>query len=110
MELYIGGVAQGKLEYVKKIHPQEENLIVNKFHLWVRNEMEQGHDVLEALEKFINDNPKAIIISDEIGNGIVPMEDFEREYREIVGRALCQIAEKAERVERVICGLGQRLK
>ncbi len=55
-------------------------------------------------------NDNCIIISDEIGNGIVPVEAFEREYRERTGRILIQLAQKAEEVERVICGIGQKIK
>ena len=54
--------------------------------------------------------PECFIISDEIGNGIVPMDAFEREYRERTGRILVDLANKAEEVERVICGLGQKIK
>ena len=41
---------------------------------------------------------------------IVPLDSFEREYRERLGRLLCEIAAKAERVERIVCGIGQRIK
>lgn len=51
-----------------------------------------------------------IIICDEVGNGIVPASPAEREYRERVGRILITLAQKAEEVERVICGIGQKLK
>ena len=51
-----------------------------------------------------------IIICDEIGNGIVPIDPFEREYRERVGRILVQLAKRAEEVERIICGIGQKIK
>ena len=51
-----------------------------------------------------------IIISDEIGNGIVPTDSFEREYRERVGRILVQLADRAKEVERVLCKIGQKIK
>ena len=34
----------------------------------------------------------------------------EREYRERVGRLLIRLAEEAETVERIICGMGQKIK
>ena len=49
-------------------------------------------------------------LGDEIGNGIVPMEHEEREYRELTGRLLCELANKADRVERIVCGIGERIK
>ena len=50
-------------------------------------------------------------ISESTGvNGIVPMDALERDYRERTGRLQIRIAEKAERVERIVCGISQRLK
>ncbi len=55
-------------------------------------------------------NPDRILVTDEIGYGIVPIDPFEREYREETGRICCLLAEKSEEVWRVCCGLGTRLK
>lgn len=127
MELYIGGCAQGKLNYVLKQtgigrdkvidaavisenEIGEEVRIINHFHMLIRNLLRQGKDP-EVLAKAITaKNSKLIIISDEVGNGIVPMEAEEREYRERLGRILCGLAEEAVKVERIICGIGQRIK
>lgn len=126
MELYIGGYAQGKLQYVSNKYgipaerisdgavedyrKMEGRVIYDHFHLWVRRLMEQGVDVEAALEELLAAQPDAVIISDEIGCGIVPMDAFEREYREKTGRLLCAIAARADRVERIVCGIGQQIK
>ena len=62
------------------------------------------------MASFLERHPDCIIISDEIGNGIVPLDGFEREYRERTGRMLVELADRAEEVIRVICGIGQRIK
>ena len=59
---------------------------------------------------YLEKHPDTVIICDEVGSGIVPLDSFEREYRERLGRLLCEIAAKAERVERIVCGIGQRIK
>lgn len=132
MQLYIGGFAQGKLSYVKgrlagkqievmdgaeltlgetwQRQEKEGELVFYHFHLWIRRLMEQGKDAEDMARKLIEEHPDIWIISDEVGNGIVPMEPFEREYRERLGRILIQIAADAGHVERVICGMGQTLK
>lgn len=126
MKLIIGGYAQGKLSYVMNQYVMQdcyvmegilempsvlhENVIVNHFHKWVRSCMENDMNPEQIIEKFMEQNPDCIIISDEVGNGIVPMEPFEREYRERVGRILIMLAKQADSVERVICGIGQRIK
>lgn len=123
MELYVGGACQGKLQYVLLKHPglTEEDvfdgaaglkngtvkdsagIILNHFHLLVRNLRDE--EIEELLE-----NRYRIIISDEVGSGVIPVDSVERQYRERTGRWLCTLASSAERVERVICGIGQRIK
>lgn len=130
MELYVGGLCQGKLDYVRTLHLEErlivlegeemnpsslvcekgERILVNHLHLWIRRMLEQGMDAWGAVEAIVSRHPDVIFLCDEIGNGIVPMEQFQREYREAVGRICVRLAAQAERVERVICGMGQRLK
>ena len=127
MKLVIGGYAQGKLKYVLQqyalseyrvydgiIPPEYEQcggvIIVNHFHQWVRDSLLKKdcpeREVLALLEHY----DRCVIISDEIGNGIVPVDPFEREYRERAGKILITIAERADEVERVICGIGQKIK
>lgn len=127
MKLVIGGYAQGKLNYILQKNcrenyivwdgtiladalPEGKTLIINHFHNWVKERILQGgfpeKEILAFLEKY----PDSIIISDEIGNGIVPIDAFEREYRERTGRMLVELAGRAKEVERVICGIGQKIK
>lgn len=67
-----------------------------------------------SADEIINDiyeaNPDIILICDEVGGGIVPLKKEDRIYREAVGRALCCAVNKSDRVERVMCGIGQCLK
>ena len=41
---------------------------------------------------------------------IVPLEAFDRRWREETGRALCILAQNSQRVVRVTCGIGQVIK
>ena len=132
MKLVIGGRAQGKLNYVLQ-HMTDENyqiydgvfpdegelfnltkknewLIVNHFHNWVNKELKENRNPEEELEAFLKKSVRFVIISDEIGNGIVPVDAFERDYRERTGRMLITLASQADEVVRVICGIGQKIK
>ena len=51
-----------------------------------------------------------IVISSETGGGIVPIDPAERKAREAAGRLSCLLAQRAETVVRVVCGLPQVLK
>lgn len=132
MKLVIGGRAQGKLNYVLQhmtdeiyqiydgVFPDEgelfnltkknEWLIVNHFHKWVNKELKENRNPEEEMEAFLKKGVRFVIISDEIGNGIVPVDAFERDYRERTGRMLITLASQADEVVRVICGIGQKIK
>ena len=51
-----------------------------------------------------------VIVGEEIGSGIVPMDAFQRKWREETGRIYCMLAAKASQVWRVVGGIGQRIK
>jgi adenosyl cobinamide kinase/adenosyl cobinamide phosphate guanylyltransferase len=51
-----------------------------------------------------------VIISAELGCGVVPADRFLREYREVSGRVNCYFAREARQVIRVICGVGTKIK
>ena len=61
-------------------------------------------EMLEALMEYDE------VTCDEVGCGVVPIDPFERLWREEVGRLCCDMAEDAETVVRVVCGIGQPLK
>ena len=122
--IIIGGAFQGKTQYATKIYPElgltdgincsldeiRNCVAINKFHSFTRRWLSEGRtkeELLKILEK--NENLQ-LLISDEIGYGLVPIDDFEREYREFHGRVMTELAERADRVERVVCGIPQRIK
>lgn len=109
MVLVIGGAYQGKVEYVKE-HYKDAPEIIPDLHIRIRDMMKEGIDSELEINKWIEGNSEIILISNEIGCGVVPMDAFEREYRELVGRILCNLANQAKEVVRVICGIGLKIK
>jgi dipeptidase D len=53
---------------------------------------------------------RAVVVCREVGCGVVPVEPAQRTRREAVGRLCCRLAARAERVERIFCGLPMVLK
>ena len=123
-QIIIGGAFQGKTHYATKTYPGLEltdgfncpldeigNCVaINKFHSFTRRWLLEGR-TKEALLTILGKNENIqLLISDEIGYGLVPIDDFEREYREFHGRVMTELAEQADCVERVVCGIPQRIK
>ena len=126
MRLIIGGACQGKRTYAAAQYglsredirdcsdfaPGDfaEKKCVCRFHLFLRNQMKSGGDVITVTSKIVQSSPGILILMDEIGCGVIPMEREERLWREETGRAGCYLAAHAESVERVVCGCGVRIK
>lgn len=129
MIFVIGGEYQGKLNYIltlKKFKKEdmvdgfcasekdlEKKPIIYNFHLLIKRLLKEDENV-EFVEGKIKDiiqkNPEVIIISNEIGYGVVPIDRFDRKYRELTGRISCELAKEAKEVHRVICGIGNIIK
>ena len=133
MQLVIGGTAQGKKDYVIRqlqsrglnyyvidekgiepddIPPDTQALVLDHLHLLIRRFGAEGP--ARAYLRQVMDLCKAsgielIIICDEVGNGVVPLEKEERDYRENVGRIVCSLAQEAASVRRIVCGFSQVL-
>ena len=85
-------------------------IIVNHLHKYIRKMMRDDKDPREEILGLPDKYDDVIIISDEVGNGIVPADPFEREYRDTTGRILIEVAKRADTVVRVICGIGRIIK
>ena len=51
-----------------------------------------------------------MLISTDVSQGIVPVDAVMRAFREMNGRLMLYLAEEAEQVVRVFCGIGRREK
>ncbi len=84
--------------------------IILKFHLWIRRLMKEETDPYVCVKELLLENPGVIITFDQIGCGVVPMDSFERKFRELAGRMGCLLAEQAEEVYLVNCGIAKKIK
>ena len=124
MRLIVGGQGQGKLAAllseqeipVEKIadgetctrREFEECLALNHLHWWIYREIRQekpAASILQELLEKTGQNSQTIFLCDEIGSGVVPVDPLERKWREDTGRICCELARRADRVDRVLCGL-----
>ena len=124
MKMIIGGAFQGKTLLANKIYPEivwanggdaDREMIASaqgilSFHEFIRKEMQTGNDVSELAERLIQVNPQVVLVSNEVGYGIVPIDAFDRAYREAVGRVCTKLAAYSTQVTRVVCGIGTVIK
>lgn len=128
MVLIIGGAYQGKLDYAKEeygltdsdVFTCEEGStavgfdekIVDHFERYVLALIKAGQVPERAVGMQIRANryKGRIIICDDISQGVVPMDKTERAWREGVGRTMVKVAQQADKVVRVFCGLPVVLK
>ncbi|NLG23903.1 MAG: adenosylcobinamide kinase [Clostridiales bacterium] len=116
MKLYVGGCCQGQAELAAAetglrpvdVTPEQAMTApaIDHFHLLMRRVSDERAFAQALIER----NPNAVIVSDEVGMGIVPIDPIDRRWREQVGRALCLLARHAESVTRAVCGIGVRIK
>lgn len=128
MTLIIGGKYQGKSAYAIQlcgadatiangaICTEQEYLnctILDNLHLHLARLLQKKFSlaqIMQQLQALCAQNPSICIICDEVGCGIVPMSTHDRLYRETVGRICCMLAQQAQQVIRVVCGLPIPLK
>ncbi|RKX31371.1 MAG: bifunctional adenosylcobinamide kinase/adenosylcobinamide-phosphate guanylyltransferase [Verrucomicrobia bacterium] len=91
-------------------------ILVDCLTLWIANEMDGAMDddilsrLMSGLEAMVRQGVSAVIVSNEVGMGIVPLGPENRRYRDLVGRANQLVAQKAQNVDFMAAGLVMRLK
>lgn len=82
--------------------------------LWLSNQMMAQRDVTEATTGFLQSietcRAPLIIVSNEVGQGIVPADAMSRRFREAQGRLNIALAARADLAVLVVAGLPLALK
>lgn len=126
MIMITGGVFGGKKDYAKKRFGFTDEEILNggscpfdnifsakciaDYQLIVKRLLEENADVRGFTERLCIENPNAVVIINEIGAGIIPLEKSDRIWREETGRSGCLIARNSSEVIRLACGIPTTIK
>lgn len=112
MILVIGGVAAGKRTYV------ERNLGISRQDI-AEAELD-GRPAVSGVQELLREMDgetllpklleKRVVICDEVGSGVIPLDAENRLWREAVGRLCCRLSDEAGAVVRVFCGIPTVLK
>ena len=113
MYLIIGGAYQGKLTWAVERFGLTPDALCDLAHGF-----QPGKRCYYHLEAFTRAEDSvspdlfpedAVVISREVGSGVVPMDAAERVWRERHGALLQQLSRRSETVIRFFCGLPQQL-
>ena len=113
MILMVGGAGQGMFPCAQALfgfRPEDAapgGPVWDSFHLAVRECLRRGEDTAALVEQAAQ---KELILCQEVGCGIVPLEPFERDWREQTGRICTRLAAASRKVYRVILGIGKEIK
>lgn len=126
MIMITGGAFSGKKDYAKKRFGFSDDDILNggncslnavfsakciaDYQLIVKRLLEENADVQTFTERLCRENPNAVVIINEIGAGIIPLEKSDRIWREETGRSGCLIARNSSEVIRLACGIPTTIK
>ncbi|MFI3226084.1 MAG: bifunctional adenosylcobinamide kinase/adenosylcobinamide-phosphate guanylyltransferase [Clostridia bacterium] len=100
-----GGMSQGKTTFAHNFNLE----IIDNLHIIIKNWLDNSENIEENIKNLLKKDD-IVIICQEIGCGIVPMDKNERVWREVTGRTACIIAKKAEKVFKLDCGIAIQIK
>lgn len=103
--LIMGGKYQGKTAYAQALAQETGANIIDDLAQWLVTQS-SAEMALEALD--FQDN--TIVICDQVGCGVVPLEKEQRDWRERVGRVTTALAQEADVVVEMVCGIPRVIK
>ena len=107
MVFIFGPLWSGKRTTAKKLLDCDDAALARRA-IWDVQELAYARTDMEALAEELSHHE--IVIATEVGGGVVPTDKTEREARERAGRLSCLLAERADVVVRVFCGIPTQVK
>lgn len=91
-----------------------ETILVDCLTLWLSGLLEAGQNVPEAIEDLVNSSKASpcpvIMVTNELGQGIVPADRQSRVFRDLHGQMNQQVAKSSSLVVNVVSGIPIALK
>ncbi|MDE0374444.1 MAG: bifunctional adenosylcobinamide kinase/adenosylcobinamide-phosphate guanylyltransferase [bacterium] len=106
---------------VRPLIDRYDTFVLDCLTLWVSNLLLQDEEasdtegaVLETVGRLLDlidaADGRWILVSNEVGQGIVPASPLGREYRDVLGRVNQLVASRADKAYLMVAGLGLELK
>ena len=107
MIFVIGPLFSGKRTFVKSLFGWDDQQLTQNAVLDAQDLVSTEGDPAELVNRLAE---YPAVIAAETGAGVVPVDPAQRMAREKAGRLACLLAERADVVVRMCCGLPQVLK
>jgi adenosyl cobinamide kinase/adenosyl cobinamide phosphate guanylyltransferase len=104
------------LEDALRSRPDGDTVVVDCVTLWISNLMvERDDDTIVAMvdsviAAIVSRSGETIVVSNEVGSGVVPMHPVGRRFRDLQGRANQRLAKAARAAYLVVAGKALRLE
>jgi len=104
--------------YISKIKPSSNVILLDCITLWLTNIMDtNNYDpdkslqfALEEWDRFTKLEATILVVSNEIGMGLIPMEKGSRNFVDLQGKMNQYIAKNAEEVSFMVSGISLKIK
>ena len=112
MIFILGGYAAGKRSYVRDVLGYTDDQMADG----ELSDKPVVYNVQDMAARFPPDEllaalcQKDVVIANEVGAGVIPIDKDQRLAREAAGRLSVLLAQRAQRVIRIVCGLPMELK
>jgi adenosyl cobinamide kinase/adenosyl cobinamide phosphate guanylyltransferase len=100
-----------ELSRVLREAPTDAFVVVDCLSLWVSNLMEAGWEgetiehAARAAADVLSARPSpSVVVSNEVGLGVVPATELGRSYRDVLGRVNAVFAEAADSAQLIVAG------
>jgi adenosyl cobinamide kinase/adenosyl cobinamide phosphate guanylyltransferase len=91
--------------------PEDALVLVDCLSLWVANAMEAGwgeeriHEAARTGATLLSGRASpSVVVSNEVGLGVVPATELGRTYRDVLGRVNAEFAEAADSAQLIVAG------
>lgn len=93
--------------------PAESALFIDGLTLWLASLMESDGDIETEIDRALGQLarvPELVIVSEEVGGGLVPTEPLARRFQDLAGELNQKVAALSDRVVLVTAGIPMELK
>jgi adenosylcobinamide kinase/adenosylcobinamide-phosphate guanylyltransferase len=104
----------GDLDAVLEAARRWRAVLLDSLTLWVSARLPDEKETLEDMDRFLAEArtlaTQLVLVSDEVGLGVVPESGAGRRFRDTLGAVNQRVAAAAEEVHLCVAGIGMRIK